>query len=133
MLEPAAGAKGFGLALMIDLLAGLLSGGSVGGEVASMYGDPAAPADCSWLFVAIDPRHFGVAGVLSERAAEVAARIRKSRRQLGVSAIGPPGDRKLRAEAEAAGMVSLPAALVEELDLLADELGVARLEAGHGD
>ena len=42
MLLPAAGAKGFGLAFMIDLLCGLLSGGSYCEGLASMFSAPGA-------------------------------------------------------------------------------------------
>src|SRR5689334_15729455 len=47
MLLPAAGPKGFGLAFMIDLMCGLLSGGAFGSAVKPLYGDPAIPYDCS--------------------------------------------------------------------------------------
>ncbi len=39
MLAPAAGPKGFGLAFVIDLLCGGLSGGAIGAEVRPLYGD----------------------------------------------------------------------------------------------
>src|SRR5258708_2371719 len=54
MLLPAAGAKGFGLAVMIDLLAGGLSSGAIGDAVQPLYGDVAIPYGCSNLFIAID-------------------------------------------------------------------------------
>src|ERR1700716_4243659 len=60
MLLPAAGPKGFGLAVAIDLLCGGLSGGAVGDQVAPLYGDPATPYRCSHLFLAIDPARFGI-------------------------------------------------------------------------
>lgn len=72
MLLPAAGPKGFGLALMVDLLCAL-AGGSNGTEVPSLYGDPALPFDCSWLLLAIDPSHFGLERSYAARVAELAA------------------------------------------------------------
>ena len=39
MLLPAGGPKGFGLAFLIDLLCGLLSGGASGSAVQPLYGD----------------------------------------------------------------------------------------------
>ena len=58
MLLPAAGPKGFGLAFVIDLLCGGLSGGAIGAEVRPLYGDPAEPYRCSQLFLAIDAGAF---------------------------------------------------------------------------
>ena len=53
-----AGPKGFGLVLLIDLMCGLLSQGAFGAQVRPLYGDFAAPYDCSHLFIAIDVAHF---------------------------------------------------------------------------
>src|SRR5918994_4923291 len=54
MLAPAAGPKGFGLAFVIDLLCGGLSGGAIGSDVRPLYGDAAEPFRCAQLFLAID-------------------------------------------------------------------------------
>lgn len=116
MLLPAAGPKGFGLALMVDFLCAL-SSGSAGGELASMYGDPALPADCSWLFIAIDPARFGLSRPYAERVAELAAAVQRGGPDLAL-----PGDRKLAAEERNAGHIALPRALVEELDALSRDL-----------
>ena len=43
MLLPAGGPKGFGLAFLIDLMCGLLSGGASGSAVQPLYGDAARP------------------------------------------------------------------------------------------
>ncbi len=48
MLLPSGGPKGFGLAFLIDLLCGLLSGGASGAAVQPLYGD----AGCSLRFLA---------------------------------------------------------------------------------
>lgn len=116
MLLPAAGAKGFGLALMVDFLCAL-SGGSAGAEVAPMYGDAASPADCSWLLVAIDPAHFGLAQPYADRVADLANGLLRN------GGLSLPGDRKLEAESEACGTVLAPRSLVQLLDALAVEMG----------
>ncbi|MGX1100127.1 Ldh family oxidoreductase [Amorphus sp. MBR-141] len=126
LLRPAGDAKGFGLALAVDLLCGLLSGGSLGSEVASMYGDPAEPADCSWLMIAIDPRLFGADG-FETRAAEALDRIRASRRRKGVDQVRVPGDRAAEMIAHNDGFITLPGRLVDEMNEWARTFGTAEL------
>src|SRR3954468_2189450 len=82
MLLPAAGPKGFGLAVAIDLLCGGLSGGAVGEEVGLLYGDPAKPYACSHLFLALDAARFGIEN-LQGRVEQFSERIRNSRRAPG--------------------------------------------------
>ena len=125
MLLPAAGAKGFGLALMVDFLCAL-AGGSAGVELSPMYGNPATPADCSWLLLAIDPTHFALAEPYAERVAALAAAI------LADEGAALPGDRKLAAERDAAGIITVPRSLVRDLDALAAEMGGPKLMLGAG-
>lgn len=53
-LLPAAGAKGFGLAIMVELLSGVLTGAGVSGEIASMYADLDRSGNNGHLLLAID-------------------------------------------------------------------------------
>jgi LDH2 family malate/lactate/ureidoglycolate dehydrogenase len=126
LLRPAADAKGFGLALAVDLLCGLLSGGSLGAGVASMYADPAEPADCSWLMVAIDPRRFGADG-FETRAKAALDDIRASRRRGGVDRIRVPGDRAAELIAGNGGFITLPDTLLAEMNGWARAFGVSEL------
>lgn len=91
MLLPAAGPKGFGLALAIDLLCGGLSGGAITDEVNPLYGDPREPYRCSHLFLGIDPLAFGSTD-LPRRVARVQNRTRTAKRAQGSEAIYAPGD-----------------------------------------
>jgi len=116
MLLPAAGAKGFGLALMVDFLCAL-SGGSAGSEVATTYGPADRPADCSWFFIAIDPAHFGLDRAYTDHIAELAGHI-ADRSPL-------PGDGKLAAAKAAADMVTVQHTLAAELEALSLEMGGA--------
>ena len=92
MLLPAAGPKGFGLAFVVDLLCGGLSGGAIGAEVRPLYGDPTLPYQCSQLFLAIDIGHFPAAGTFATRVQEQAARVGASKRAPGVDRIYAPGE-----------------------------------------
>jgi ureidoglycolate dehydrogenase (NAD+) len=53
-LLPAAGAKGYGLAILVELLSGVLTGAGVADEVASMYADLDRPGNNGHLLLAID-------------------------------------------------------------------------------
>lgn len=53
-LLPAAGPKGFGLAILVELLSGVLTGAGVASEVASMYASLDRPGNNGHLFLAIN-------------------------------------------------------------------------------
>ncbi len=53
-LLPFGGAKGFGLSLMVEILAGVITGAGIGGGVASMYSDFTRNGDNGHFFIAID-------------------------------------------------------------------------------
>ncbi len=125
MMLPAAGPKGFGLALVIDLLCGLLSSGGWGDAVAGMRDDPTKPPNSSQLFIAMDVSHFReLPGFLAEATA-AAERVRQSRRAPGVERIFVPGERKWEAAKASAGMVRLNRATAESLRGLAADFGIA--------
>ncbi|GAB2640663.1 Ldh family oxidoreductase [Kribbella swartbergensis] len=92
MLLPAAGHKGFGLALMIDVLTGVLSGGGWGDQVRPLYREPDRPNDCAHLFLAIDPELLGGAESFRRRSSGLAARVRSSATAPGVDRLYLPGE-----------------------------------------
>jgi LDH2 family malate/lactate/ureidoglycolate dehydrogenase len=91
MLLPAAGPKGFGLALAIDLLCGGLSGGAITDEVNPLYGDPKQPYRCSHFFLGIDPAAFGIDD-LPKRVGSLLKKTRNAKRAAGTDTIYAPGD-----------------------------------------
>jgi LDH2 family malate/lactate/ureidoglycolate dehydrogenase len=124
MLLPAGGAKGFGLAFVIDLMCGLLSGGATGEEVRPLYGDLSTPYDCSHLFMAIDVAHFGDLEHFRMNAQAAAERIRASRPAPGVQALFAPGEPEWRRSETAAGEVDLAREVAAMLVRLARESNV---------
>ncbi len=88
LLLPAAGPKGYGLAFMIDVLTGVLSGGSFGAGVQGLYADVATPNDCAHVFIAIDPAAFG-------DAAQFVAGVRTLSEQVASSPLAPGTERVL--------------------------------------
>lgn len=132
MLLPAAGHKGYGLALMVDVLTGVLSGGASGAAVRGLYADVAQPNDCAHLFLAIDPAAFGEADAFAERAAALFAEVTGSRRAPGVDTLLLPGqleaERRERALVEG---VTVDDSVLEALAAAAAKVG-AELPAREG-
>jgi LDH2 family malate/lactate/ureidoglycolate dehydrogenase len=124
MLLPVGGPKGFGLAFLIDLLCGLLSGGASGAGVKPLYGDASVPYDSSHLFIAIDVAHFGYPALIRAAAAAAAERIRSGKHAAGVSQLYAPGEPEWRAHERAGGLVHLTPAVADMLQRMARELGV---------
>jgi len=128
MLAPAGGAKGFGLALVVDLLCGLLSGGTMGAEVASNYGPPDDPAECSWLFIAIDPSLFGDHTAIAARAEAYVQAVEASRRVPGTGGAHVPGRHGLDLSAQAKGQVRVSRPTMTALENFAVEFGMPGLD-----
>ncbi len=97
MLLPAAGPKGFGLALMIDIMCGALSGGGTGRDVQPLYGDAATPYNCAHFFLAINPAHFVDPALFRSSTRALVDQIHQSTPAPGVARLYVPGE--LRREA----------------------------------
>ena len=108
MLLPASGPKGFGLAFLIDLLCGVLSGGATGSAVQPLYGNASTPYDSSHLFIAIDIAHFGDRAAMRAAATAAAERIRAGARAPGAARLFTPGEPEWVKRESAAGQVMLP-------------------------
>ena len=125
MLLPAAGPKGFGLAVLIDLLCGGLSGGAIGNQVKPLYGDAAQPYGCAHFFLAIDPRAFGVETTFPARVDQFADTIRNSRCAAGTEQLYAPGDLEAARREHNREDCPLPADVLKQLSACATRLGVA--------
>lgn len=124
MLLPAAGPKGFGLAVAIDLLCGALSAGAVGAAVRPLYGELDKPYDCSHAFIAIDAaRLHGGAGI-APQVAGFAQAIRDSRRAPGTERIYAPGDLERARRASNGEHCPIAGELAQRLNQFAADAGI---------
>ena len=124
MLLPAAGPKGFGLALMIDLICGGLSAGAWGHQVKPLYGPPDQPYDCSHFFLAIDVAHFANRDVFETTVCSAVNGIRQSRKAPGVSRLFAPGERSNEKARNSMEVVELPGAVAASLLAVAIDLEI---------
>ncbi len=77
-LQPVGGHKGYGLALLVDLFAGLLSNAAYLTHVKSWVDAPDEPQNLGHFFILIDTRMLGSAQWLSERMMDFAAILHDS-------------------------------------------------------
>lgn len=118
---PIAGPKGYGLALMIDLLCGLLSGSKYGPDLLTFH-KPLGPTGVGATFMAIDISRFMPRDRFETMALEYAHAIRNSKKAEGVDRIFLPGE--IEAENEVlsrAQGVEVDLQLVEKINRLLEE------------
>lgn len=130
-LLPIGGYKGYGLALVIGLLAGTLNGAAMGTQVVDFNKDHVSKTNTGQSILVIDPRAFGDLEHFKAAVDAVIRDLRAAERLPGVERIWMPGEqshhKRLRYGAEG---VPVAQGLINELDQLADELGIPRLLAG---
>ena len=85
MLLPAAGPKGFGLAVAIDLLCGALSMGSIGAAVRPLYAELDKHYNCSHAFIAINATSIAGGRGIGEAVDAFARSIRESKKVPGTA------------------------------------------------
>ncbi len=126
MLLPSGGPKGFGLALVVDVLTGVLSGGASGAQVQGLYADMAVPNDCAHFFLALDVAHFGDPDGFAERIDALTDFVLGSRPRDGVAAVRLPGQRaqERTAEQRAQG-VTLQRSVLDGLRVTAATVGTS--------
>lgn len=126
VLLPIGGHKGYGLALVVGLLAGTLNGAAMGREVVDFNRDDHTPTNTGQAMLVIDPRVFGDVAAFAGRVDTVVRDLRQSQRLPGVERIWLPGEQSAgKRERQRRDGLALPAALRDELQALAAELGVA--------
>jgi len=129
-LMPIGGYKGYGLALVVGLLAGTLNGAAMGSEVIDFNHDDTSVTNTGQAIVAIDPDAFGELADFKLRVDKLVREIHASERMPGVDRIWLPGEQShtKRIANERDGL-ALPTALRAQLDAFAGDLGIAPLQA----
>src|SRR6476469_4316925 len=128
LLKPIGGYKGSGLAVMLGLIAGPLNRAAFGRNVVDFNADDATTTNTGHFILALDIARFLP---LDDYKAEVDRHVRElkeSKRLPGVDEIRMPGERRRGChEDRRRNGVPLAAPLVAQLDKMAGELGIKRI------
>ncbi|NLC25236.1 MAG: Ldh family oxidoreductase [Fastidiosipila sp.] len=126
-MQPFARHKGYGIALLVDLITGGLNGGamSMSGGIVSWLFQMEAKNNVSHTFIAIDPDAFVGREKFLDSVEKAAEALRGADKAKGSDRIYTPGEMEWEryADAEANGIV-LPPDLYESLKGLSDELDI---------
>jgi LDH2 family malate/lactate/ureidoglycolate dehydrogenase len=123
-----AGYKGFGLAMIIGLIAGTLGGAAMGKEVIDFNHDDDSVTNTGQAIAAINVAAFGDVATFKAAVDTIVRDLHGSERIPGVDRITLPGERSEETRvARARDGIPIAPALMRGLDQLADELGIAKL------
>jgi L-2-hydroxycarboxylate dehydrogenase (NAD+) len=128
-LMPIGGYKGYGLSLIVGLLAGTLNGAAMGKQVIDFNHDDTSVTNTGQAVMAIDLSAFGDVAAFKERVDQLVRDLRTSERMPGVERIWLPGEQshERRIANQRDGM-ALPVSLRTQLDAFAVEMGMSKLQ-----
>jgi L-2-hydroxycarboxylate dehydrogenase (NAD+) len=127
-LLPIGGAKGYGLALMIGVLAGTLNGAFFGKNVVDMNADPKTPTNTGQFFCALDIKAFGDVATFRRNIDDIIGQMHGSPTMPGFDKVRLPGETSMNAiDTRSVSGIPIPPQLMKILDNLAGELGVVGL------
>lgn len=124
-LLPAAGGKGFGLALMLDALAAGLSGGYTSPDVGPLFGADSRPQRLSILAMAISPAFFVGSQSFEKSVRHIVSAVRSSRPSS--HAAGQPvlpGERGNRHESAIGSRLTIANSVIQQLSRVGSELDI---------
>ena len=127
-LLPIGGYKGYGLSLIVGILAGTLNGAAMGRQVIDFNKDFSTTTNTGQAIAIIDPSAFGDITEFKQNVDTLVRELRGSERMPGVDRIWLPGEQshEKRLSNEAHGMVMAPS-LMKQLNDLATQLNIKPL------
>ncbi len=117
--------KGYGLAMMVGLLAGTLGGAAMGKDVIDFNADHVTVTNTGQSILVIDLAAFGSPAVFKQAVDQLSQDIKHSERLPGVERIWLPGEQSYKKKVKAKELgIPVSTVLISELNLLALELGI---------
>ena len=115
---PIASFKGSGLAWMVDILSGVLTGSSHGGKTKDPFDDFTGPQNVGHLFITINPKIFVGKNFIKEIKKNIKL-VKKLPKAKGFSSILYPGERKNKKYRKNLNKdISIPVKILKEMDEL---------------
>ena len=115
---PIASFKGSGLAWMVDILSGVLTGSSHSGKIKDPFDDFSGPQNMGHLFITINPKIFVGKNFLKEMKINI-SRIKRLPKAKGFSSILYPGERKNKTYRKNINKdISIPSKILKEINEL---------------
>lgn len=138
---PFGGHKGFGLALMVEILSGVMTGAGVADEVTSLVEQPDKPSNVGHFFLAVDIGAITPINRFKARMDRCISKVRSCPKAVGVNRIYLPGVMEAEEEERAKTHgVLLDEPTLESLRQLGQDLGIKdqkiwkdlKIETGSG-
>ena len=127
-LLPIGGYKGYGLALVVGLIAGTLNGAAMGKDVIDFNADVASVTNTGHAIAMIDVAAFGEVAQFKAAVDKVVRDLRAAKRLPGVDRIFVPGEQSHeKIVAYRREGIPVAPAVMQSLDALATDLGIAPL------
>jgi LDH2 family malate/lactate/ureidoglycolate dehydrogenase len=115
---PIATFKGSGLAWMVDILSGVLTGSSHSGKTKDPFDDFSGPQNMGHLFITINPKIFVGKNFLKEMKMNI-SRVKRLPKAKGFSSILYPGERKNKTYRKNLNKdISIPSKILKEINEL---------------
>ncbi len=115
---PIAGVKGSGLAWMVDILSGVITGSNHSGKVKDPFDDFSGPQNIGHLFITINPKIFIGNNYLKEIRKNIKI-VKKLPKAKGFTSILYPGERKNKTYKKNLNKdISIPSQIVDEINNL---------------
>lgn len=130
IIQPMAGHKGYAIAVVMDMLSGVLSGSEFGNRIQGPY-QAKHRSGAGQLAIALDISKFQTLAEFGERMERLIAELKATPKAAGTGEIFYPGEiEAANAERNRRDGVALPENTIADLDRLADAHGIGRIGAG---
>ncbi|MBO8173116.1 MAG: Ldh family oxidoreductase [Bacillaceae bacterium] len=131
---PMGGAKGYALALAVEVLSGILTGAAYGPHVRSIYAEDNGLANVGHFFILIDVTAFMPLPQFQQGIRQMIGEIKQVPRAAGWEEIRIPGERRVReAHRRRETGIRLPPAVVQELKEVGNRWNVPLPPSGWRD